>query len=365
MIGMTASAQASGRARLQAAAPASVAPSRAGASAQTAGSAAPRSTSRPTSGDRVELSARARSLAAGDTAAASSPGRDDGVYGLDRRMLRDFSARRQFAATSSGQQSSATALAPAPASAASPASANAGRATSGASKEAAGQTQAHAQLQAPAGEADAKGLEGAKDSIGKAGAPGQTGQAAEAGAEVDGDGGKKAGDAQNPRGADGEPLSDDEARLLRELEQTDAEVRQHEQAHIAAGGAYVTHGARYEYRQGPDGQRYAVGGEVGIDVSPDSKPEQTIRKMQTVRAAALAPSQPSSQDRSVAASASQQESQARMEMRAAQSEESRESQARLSTAATDPSNSSASPSAAGAGKDPAQSLRDMAASLAS
>lgn len=98
-------------------------------------------------------------------------------------------------------------------------------------------------------------------------------------------------------------LSEEEADQVRELKARDQEVRRHEQAHAAAGGAYA--GApSYEYQQGPDGQRYAVGGEVSIDVSPVAgDPGATVQKMRQVKAAANAPAQPSGQDRSVAATA--------------------------------------------------------------
>lgn len=98
------------------------------------------------------------------------------------------------------------------------------------------------------------------------------------------------------------------------LKQRDAEVRRHEQAHVAAGGQYVTGGPTYSYATGPDGRRYATGGEVSIDVSPARDPEATIRKMQVVRRAALAPAEPSGQDRQVAAQASQNEIRARQEL---------------------------------------------------
>lgn len=111
-----------------------------------------------------------------------------------------------------------------------------------------------------------------------------------------------------------ETLSEEEEREVRRLQQRDAEVRQHEQAHVSAGGAYVRGGANLEYAQGPDGKRYAVGGEVSIDVSPESTPEATVRKMQIVRRAALAPADPSPQDRQVAAQASQAEQEARADM---------------------------------------------------
>ena len=90
-----------------------------------------------------------------------------------------------------------------------------------------------------------------------------------------------------------------EQREIRDLRARDREVRAHEQAHAAVGGQYA--GApRYEFQTGPDGQRYAVGGEVSIDISAESTPEETLRKMQQVRAAALAPADPSPQDLRVA-----------------------------------------------------------------
>ena len=61
--------------------------------------------------------------------------------------------------------------------------------------------------------------------------------------------------------------------------------------------------------------RYAVGGEVSIDSSPvEGDPAATITKMEQVKRAALAPAEPSGQDRSVASSAAQAEAAARMEL---------------------------------------------------
>lgn len=100
---------------------------------------------------------------------------------------------------------------------------------------------------------------------------------------------------------------------IEELERRDQEVRAHEQAHAAVGGQYA--GApRYEFETGPDGQRYAVGGEVSIDISEESTPEETLRKMQQVRAAALAPAEPSPQDLRVAGEANQRASEARSDI---------------------------------------------------
>jgi hypothetical protein len=122
-----------------------------------------------------------------------------------------------------------------------------------------------------------------------------------------------------------DPLKDPtsrEYRDLQDLQQRDREVRQHEQAHVAAGGQHVRGGPSFTYEQGPDGRQYAIGGEVQIDTAavPDD-PAATISKMQVVRSAALAPADPSAQDRRVAAEASRTESQARVELREAQREE--------------------------------------------
>jgi hypothetical protein len=110
-------------------------------------------------------------------------------------------------------------------------------------------------------------------------------------------------------------LTDDEKKQVKELKKRDQDVKTHEAAHIAAGGSYVRGGASYSYQSGPDGKRYAVGGEVSIDTSPVSDdPQATIAKMQTVKRAALAPAEPSGQDRSVAAQAGAAEAAAQKEL---------------------------------------------------
>ncbi len=106
----------------------------------------------------------------------------------------------------------------------------------------------------------------------------------------------------------------EELKQIQALKARDREVKAHEQAHMAAGGRYVRGGPSYEYQQGPDGKRYAIGGEVSIDVSPESDPEETIRKMEVVIKAALAPARPSAQDRAVAARAQAQKAQASAEL---------------------------------------------------
>ncbi len=118
---------------------------------------------------------------------------------------------------------------------------------------------------------------------------------------------------RNPR-SDAE-LSEDEKAEVEKLRARDREVRAHEAAHKAAAGSYARGSAQFSFESGPDGRRYAVGGEVSIDTSKISgDPEATIRKAQTIRQAANAPAQPSGQDRNVAAQATQMESDARREL---------------------------------------------------
>lgn len=106
----------------------------------------------------------------------------------------------------------------------------------------------------------------------------------------------------------------EEEQQVEQLKQRDREVRAHEAAHQSAAGGYAR-GMSFTYQIGPDGQRYAIGGEVKIDMSPvPNNPEATIQKMQVVQRAALAPSDPSPQDRAVAAAARSIEQQARRQL---------------------------------------------------
>ena len=112
------------------------------------------------------------------------------------------------------------------------------------------------------------------------------------------------GEATKKSADKSEQLDDPEIqREIKELKQRDREVRTHEQAHASVGGA-TTGAPTFTYEIGPDGKKYAVEGEVSVDVSVVSNdPRATIRKMQNVYKAALAPVNPSAQDRKVANSA--------------------------------------------------------------
>lgn len=131
------------------------------------------------------------------------------------------------------------------------------------------------------------------------------------------------------RSASGQVLTADELEQLDWLQSRDDEVRTHEHAHASVGGQYA--GApSYDYKRGPDGNQYAVGGEVPIDVSPIAdNPAATIQKMQQVRRAALAPAEPSGADRSIAAQAAMQEAVARQEL-------AKQALERQATSAADP-----------------------------
>jgi hypothetical protein len=110
-------------------------------------------------------------------------------------------------------------------------------------------------------------------------------------------------------------LSSEQQTQVRKLKDRDAEVRAHEQAHIAAGGSLVRGGVHYDYTTGPDNKRYATGGEVSIDTSPvRNDPKATIQKGERGKRAALAPAKPSSQDYAVASSADQMIIAAQMEL---------------------------------------------------
>lgn len=115
-------------------------------------------------------------------------------------------------------------------------------------------------------------------------------------------------------------------RAIQALESRDKEVRAHEFAHAAVGGA-STGAPSYSFAKGPDGKQYAVSGEVSVDLSTVSgNPRATIAKMQKVYAAALAPANPSAQDQKVAASAANLIQQAQSELYANQSDLTTEKQ---------------------------------------
>ena len=103
---------------------------------------------------------------------------------------------------------------------------------------------------------------------------------------------------------------------LQQLKARDSVVRAHEMAHITAGHGITQGSAHFSFQRGPNGVQYAVGGEVQIDTSKiEGDPVATLKKAIQIQTAALAPSQPSSQDRTVAANAAQMAIEARAEIK--------------------------------------------------
>lgn len=113
-------------------------------------------------------------------------------------------------------------------------------------------------------------------------------------------------------------LTQEQRRQVARLKEIDQSVRAHEAAHLRAGRGVVTSGASFSYTYGPDGRAYAVGGEVGVDTSSEANPQANIDKGQRIRAAAMAPSDPSAQDHRVASVGGQLEAQGRADLAAYQ-----------------------------------------------
>ncbi|WP_208996753.1 putative metalloprotease CJM1_0395 family protein [Roseibium denhamense] len=152
--------------------------------------------------------------------------------------------------------------------------------------------------------------------------------------------------AEEDGDSDGDGLTEAEEEQIQKLAERDREVRAHEQAHARVGGPYAS-APSYTFQQGPDGKRYAVGGEVQIDTSTERTPEATIRKMQIVIRAALAPAEPSSQDLQVAQQARAQLSEAQSEARQQAAEELRGNDEDTNSITADPVETAGSEAAAG------------------
>ncbi|MDR1842037.1 MAG: hypothetical protein LBQ86_08990 [Holophagales bacterium] len=153
---------------------------------------------------------------------------------------------------------------------------------------------------------------------------GRTARTAAARQNQDGD--RETSQTGDANSGDSLELSPEAQRMLEDLKARDKAVRTHEAAHLAAGAGITKGGAQYTTQRGPDGNMYAIGGEVPIDASEvPNDPQATIAKARQIAAAAMAPADPSPQDRAVAAQARQMESQASLDLSAQQAEEAKES----------------------------------------
>ncbi|CAM4107377.1 putative metalloprotease CJM1_0395 family protein [Campylobacter armoricus] len=131
---------------------------------------------------------------------------------------------------------------------------------------------------------------------------------------------KKNNNEEKTQKVNGKELSEEEVRQVRELEKIDREVKAHEAAHMAAGGA-LAGGASYGYTRGPDNRMYAIEGEVPIKMQKGNTPEETIANAMQIIAAAMAPADPSPQDYKVAANAMQMQNESRIEQAKKKAEE--------------------------------------------
>lgn len=103
------------------------------------------------------------------------------------------------------------------------------------------------------------------------------------------------------------------SQIIQKLRQIENKVIAHEMAHKAVAGKYAG-AVSYSYTKGPDGRLYITGGEVSLDIKEESDPEETIKKMEIIIAAALAPSDPSPQDIRVAQMAALKKMKAQIEL---------------------------------------------------
>lgn len=100
----------------------------------------------------------------------------------------------------------------------------------------------------------------------------------------------------------GDTPNSDEANRRMRLQIADFGVRAQEGQHYRAAFGLGS-APEYDYELGPDGELYAVGGHVGISPGPAATPEDAAKDADTMARAALAATDVSAQDVSVARSA--------------------------------------------------------------
>ena len=112
-------------------------------------------------------------------------------------------------------------------------------------------------------------------------------------------------------------ISGDQSKEVEDLKRKDKEIREHEQSHLQSGGSYA-HAPQYVYKTGPDGNKYVVEGKTQIVFQEGDSPEDTIKIAHTIMKAALAPKEPSNEDRRVMAEALRMEQRAKQELKSKQ-----------------------------------------------
>lgn len=88
-------------------------------------------------------------------------------------------------------------------------------------------------------------------------------------------------------------------RQQEHFEHAQSQIQQHVESHLSVTTLYSS-GPNYQYRVSPDGKRVIVSGDVSFDVSPSSNsPHETLHKAEIIKQAALAPNDPTPEDRRV------------------------------------------------------------------
>ncbi len=81
------------------------------------------------------------------------------------------------------------------------------------------------------------------------------------------------------KSTNGQKLSKEEQKEVKELGRIDRQVRSRELTHRAVAGSYARGSVYFDYVTGPDGKKYAEEGHINIDARPiPNNPEATIRE---------------------------------------------------------------------------------------
>jgi len=128
-------------------------------------------------------------------------------------------------------------------------------------------------------------------------------------------------DNETEKSTNGQKLSKEEQKEVKELERIDRQVKSRELTHRAVAGNYARGSVYFDYVTGPDGKRYAEEGHINIDSRPvPNNPEATIRKARAIRSVELSTTNTSPQNRTVSAEIAKIEREARMELKTEQRE---------------------------------------------
>ncbi|MFQ5934609.1 MAG: putative metalloprotease CJM1_0395 family protein [Dehalococcoidia bacterium] len=95
-------------------------------------------------------------------------------------------------------------------------------------------------------------------------------------------GGVRGGNPSRTPNPDPSQLIAHNAEIAR-LKARDAQVRAHEQAHVAAAGGLATGGPKFSFQRGPDGKLYAVGAVPASATQMEAEARRELQQVQTER----------------------------------------------------------------------------------